>query len=136
MKKTFQLVAVSLITFAVTIAHAQSRITVNVPFNFAAAEKTFPAGVYSVSVSRDILTLQDSSGKTVFLGTANEVSGRHVGNVGQVVFHCYSDRCFLSEVWTSARDTGSQLLPTRIERELVKQRERTEFALLDPPKKR
>jgi hypothetical protein len=131
-KQTIQFASLCLLfVFAVTLAEAQSRITVKVPFNFLISDRTFPAGQYSVSSSRNQLTVQDSTGKTVFLGIANSVGGRYVGETGQIVFHCYYDRCFLSEFWTPTRDEGNQLLPSRYEAELAKHRERTEFALLE-----
>ena len=133
-RRTLQLASLGLLTFAVTLAQAQSRITVKVPFNFVISNKTFPAGQYSVSSSRDRLTVQDATGKPVFVGIANAVSGRRVGETGQLVFHCYDDRCFLSEFWTPTRETGSQLLPSRYEAELARHRKGTEFALLDQPK--
>jgi hypothetical protein len=65
------------------------------------------------------------------MATTNPVSGRRVGSTGEVVFHCYADRCFLSEFWTPVREYGDQLLPSRYERELAMHWQRTEFALLD-----
>jgi len=134
-KHTLQLAALCLLTSAVTLAQAQSKITVKVPFNFVISDRTFLAGQYSVSSSRDRLTVQDFTGKPVFIGVANAVSGRRVGETGQLVFHCYDDRCFLSEFWTPTRENGSQLLPGRYEAELAKHGKGTEFALLDQPRK-
>ena len=134
-KHTLQLAALCLLTSAVTLAQAQSKITVKVPFNFVISDRTFLAGQYSVSSSRDRLTVQDATGKPVFIGVANAVSGRRVGETGQLVFHCYDDRCFLSEFWTPTRENGSQLLPGRYEAELAKHGKGTEFALLDQPRK-
>ena len=135
-KQTLQLTSLCLLVmFAVTLAQAQSRITVKVPFNFLISDRRFPAGQYSVSASRDQLTVQDSTGKSVFIGIANPVSGRRVGETGQVVFHCYDNRCFLSEFWTPTRDNCNQLLPSRYEAELAKHRKGTEFALLAQPKR-
>ena len=120
-KKTPQLASLSLLLmFAAALAQAQSRITVKVPFNFRISDKSFAAGRYSVSASSDHLTVQDSTGKPVFIGIANGVSGRRVGETGQLVFHCYGDDCFLSEYWTPTRENGSQLLPSRLETELAK----------------
>jgi len=134
-KQTLQLASLSLLLmFAATLAQAQSRVTVEVPFNFRISNKTFPAGQYSVSASSDHLTVQDSAGKPVFIGIANSVSGRRVGQTGQIVFHCYGDDCFLSEFWTPTRDNGSQLLTSRLEAELAKHRKCTEFALLEQPR--
>jgi hypothetical protein len=136
-KQTLQLASLCLLAiFTVTLAQAQSRVTVQVPFNFVISDKPFPAGQYSVSSSRDHLTVQDSTGKPVFIGIANPVSGRRVGETGQVVFHCYDDRCFLSEFWTPTRENGSQLSRSRYEVEMATHRRGTEFALLEQPRKR
>jgi len=136
-KQMFQLVSLCLFAvFAVTLVHAQARITVKVPFNFLISDRTFSAGQYSISSFRNQLTMQDSTGKSVFMGIVNPVSGRHVGDTGQIVFHCYDNRCFLSEFWTPTRDEGNQLLPSRYETELAKHREGTEFALLQESQKR
>jgi len=136
-RQTLRLASLCLLAmFAVSLAQAQSRITVQVPFNFLISDRTFPAGRYSVSSSRNRLTVQDSTGKPVFIGIANAVSGRRVGETGQVVFHCYDNRCFLSEFWTPTRDNGNQLLPSRYEAELAKHRKGMEFALLEQPQRR
>ena len=132
MNRTLKLASLCVL-FALTgtLAHAQSRITVKVPFNFLISNRTFPSGQYSVSASRDRLTVQDAAGKPVFIGMANAVSGRRVADTGQLVFHCYDDRCFLSELWIPARETGSRLLPSRYEAELAQHRKGTDFALLE-----
>ena len=129
-KQTIRLASLCLLlTLASALVQAQSRITVQVPFNFMASERTFPAGQYSVSASRDKLTLQDATGRTLFIAITNPVTGRQVGATGQIVFHCYDNHCFLSEFWTPTRETGSQLLPSRYEAELARHRKGAEFAL-------
>jgi len=85
-----------LVVFAAPRTVAQSRVTVKVPFDFSISDRTFPAGQYSISSSYGRLTVQDSAGKPVFIGIANQVSGRRVGRTGMVVFHCYGARCFLA----------------------------------------
>jgi hypothetical protein len=122
-----------LVVFAATRTVAQSRVTVKVPFDFSISDRTFPAGQYSISSSQDRLTVQDSAGKPVFIGIANQVSGRRVGGTSMVVFHCYDARCFLSELWTPPRENGVQLLPSRREAAMARRKDATEFALLDQP---
>lgn len=130
-KQTFQLALLGLmVAFAITRAYAQSRIAVELPFDFSISDRAFPAGQYSVSSSHGQLSVQDSTGKLVFLGMVNQISGRHVGPTGMVVFHCYDARCFLSEYWTPTRENGSQLQPSHEEAGLAKQEKRTELALL------
>jgi hypothetical protein len=119
--------------FAVAHGMAQSKIRVKVPFDFSISDETFPAGQYSIGSADDRLTVQDSAGRTVFVGTANQVSGRRVGRTGMVVFHCYEARCFLSELWTPAREHGSQLLRSRSEAAMARHRGPAEFALLEQP---
>ena len=137
MKKHTTTVAslILLLMFALTSAWAQTKITVKVPFDFRIANKEFPAGQYSVSASRDHLIVENKGGKVVFVGIANSVDGRQVGNTGQLIFHCYESNCFLSEFWTPTRDTGSQLLRSRYEAELAGHQKGTVFALLEEKQK-
>ena len=119
-----------LVVLATTIAGAQTKIAVRVPFNFHIANKEFPAGGYTVYALRDHLTVEEGSGKVIFIGIANSVGGRHVGETGQVIFKCYDRSCFLSEFWTPTRETGSQLLRSLYEAELAGHQKGTEFALV------
>ena len=135
MTKQLQLVAGLLVIFAGTLLRAQT-IAFKVPFNFQISNKTFPAGQYSVSGAQDYLTVRDASGKPVFSEIVNSVSGRKVGQNGLIVFRCYGDRCFLSEYWDPTREFGSQLLTSRSEKELAKQRRGVYFALLEEPDQR
>jgi hypothetical protein len=135
--QTLQIAALCLLAAsASTPAHAQSKITVRLPFEFSISDRSFPAGEYAVSSSRGRVTLQDSTGKAVVVALSNSISGRHVSDTGQVVFRCYDNRCFLSEFWTPTRQDGSQLLPSRYEREVARHRKGTDFALFEQPKKR
>jgi hypothetical protein len=119
--------------WAVMPAIAQSVVRVNVPFDFSISDRALQAGQYSVSVSHDRLTVQDSMGKSVFIGVTNQISGRRVGPTGMLVFRCYGARCFLSEFWTPTAENGSQLLRSRQEAESARYRRGTEFALLARP---
>ena len=131
-KPTLQLALLCIVaTCAVTRAVAQSRVTVKVPFDFSISDRTFPAGQYSISSYHDRLTVQDSVGKPIFVGLANQISGRRVGRTGMVIFHCYDARCFLSEFWTPVAENGRQFLPSRQEAALARRTRETEFALLD-----
>ncbi len=121
------------VVFVALHVSAQAKITVKVPFDFSISDKPFPEGLYAMSAAHERLIVQDSDGKTVFIGTANQVSERRVGRTGMVVFHCYDARCFLSELWTPTREGGSQLLRSRSEAAMARHREPTEFALLEQP---
>lgn len=107
-----------------------SGVKVNVPFKFMVAEKTLPAGEYVLSSVRDQVLIQNSSGKSIALVLANGVSGHSVPPSGKVIFRCYIDQCFLSELWTPNQEAGRQLLTSRREHEFAKREPGQYFALL------
>jgi hypothetical protein len=121
MKKTlFNIIAaVSLLALAAATARAQSASTlrVNVPFEFGAAEKTLPAGEYSVRVVSDNgLLLRSADGRTkvvVQAPLARENKGHAAG--ARLVFRRYGDAYFLAQVWGSRGDSGRELYASNAE---------------------
>ena len=105
-------------------------VKVKVPFKFVVANKTLPEGEYLLSSVRDEIFVQDSEGKRVAIVLTNAVGGRTVGKTGEVVFECYTDLCFLSQLWTPGQDTGRELLRSRVETEIAKRETGKYFALL------
>jgi hypothetical protein len=105
-------------------------VKVKVPFNFVVANKTLPQGEYLLSSVRDEIFVQDSAGKRVAMVLTNAVGGQTVGKTGEVVFECYTDLCFLSQLWTPGQDTGRELPKTRLETEIAKRETGNYFALL------
>jgi len=105
-------------------------VKVKVPFKFVVANKTLPEGDYLLSSVHDEVFVQDSNGKRVAMVLTNAVGGRTVGKTGQVIFECYTDLCFLSQLWTPGQDTGRELLRSRLETEVAKRETGKYFALL------
>jgi hypothetical protein len=105
-------------------------VKVKVPFKFVVASKTLPEGEYMLSSVHDEVFVEDSQGKRVAMVLTNAVGGRTVGKTGEVVFECYTDLCFLSEVWTPGQDTGRELLRSRVETEIAKRETGKYFVLL------
>lgn len=105
-------------------------VKVKVPFKFVVANKTLPVGDYLLSAVRDEVFVQDSQGKRVAMVSTNAVSGRTVGKTGEVVFKCYTDLCFLSQLWTPGQDAGRELLRSRVETEIARRESGRYFALL------
>jgi hypothetical protein len=131
-KKTTLLASLSLMVgLAVAPAYSQVwGVKVKVPFKFVVADKTLPDGEYLLSSIRDEVFVQDSQGKRVAMVLTNAVGGRTVGKTGEVVFECYTDLCFLSQLWTPGQDTGRELLRSRVETEIAKRETGKYFALL------
>jgi hypothetical protein len=81
--------------------HAEPRsMKPKVPFEFVFAGKTLPAGEYRFVAVPHRVDLQDLRGKKLALVLANEISGGSGGEDGKIIFHCYREQCFLSEVWS------------------------------------
>ena len=132
MKK--QIVALAIVALLVGVvvvpAQGQSRVKVQVPFEFAVADRSLPQGDYLITSVREKVLLQNSEGKTVAMALSNAVSGRSVGATGLAVFQCYEQRCFLSEIWNPTKVAGRQLMRSRWEKEVAKRKVATYFALL------
>jgi hypothetical protein len=105
------------IGLAVGPAYAQrGGVQAKIPFNFAVSGKTFPAGEYT--------------GRLIAMVLANNISGRSARANGQIIFHCYRDRCFLSELWSPTQENGRQLLTSRTEADLAKEERGKYFAVV------
>jgi hypothetical protein len=131
-KKTTLLASLGLLVgLAVAPAYGQVwGVKVKVPFKFVIANKTLPEGEYVLSSVHDEVFVQDSEGKRVAMILSNAVGGRKVGKTGEVIFECYTDVCFLSQLWTPGRDTGRELLRSHVETEMAKRETGKYFALL------
>ena len=116
---------------AVAPARAQSGgVQAKIPFNFTVAGKTFPAGAYTMIVVSRQVNIRDADGRKIAMVLANEVSGKSAGANGQIIFHCYSEHCFLSEVWSPIHENGGQLPTSRSEGNLRKKESGKYFAVL------
>ena len=140
MKKQMLFVAslCSALTLAVIPGNAQAGgVLSRVPFKFSVSGKTLPAGEYTMIASSNQVIIQDAHGRMVAIVLANDVAGRSAGDNGKIIFHCYRDYCFLSEVWAPTELNGRQLLISRTEAGLAKEERAKYFALVgEKPKKR
>jgi hypothetical protein len=132
MKKQILIVACLAVTFGAGISSSAQAggVRVKVPFDFAAYGKTYSAGEYTMIASAGQIQIEDASGRVTASMLANNVSGRSAGSNGQVIFHCYRERCFLSEVWSPAQDYGRQLLTSQSEANAARAEPGKYFALL------
>jgi hypothetical protein len=111
-------------------AYAQTGgVRVTVPFNFYVASKAFPSGEYTVSAIRDSVVLWDHRGNRVAMALSNSIR-RTGGDTGQIVFDCYTGRCYLSQLRTPDPDRSRELLRGKDENELARHEAAKPFALL------
>jgi hypothetical protein len=119
------------IGLAVVPAHAQrGGVRAKVPFNFVVSGKTFPAGEYTMIAASHQVRIEDSEGRLIAMVLANDISGRTAGANGRIIFHCYPDRCFLSELWSPAQENGRRLFTSRTEADSARHQRGTYFAVL------
>jgi len=107
-------------TLGVQSASAQSPgLRSNIPFEFHAADKLFPAGTYIVTqVNPSTLRLQDAKGgKSVYI-VAGWESPMNDGN--WIVFHQYGNRSFLAGAYWAGSPTSLSVRGSRAEREAAK----------------
>jgi len=131
MKKQSLLIALLWLSAGMTLVHGQANgVKVNVPFKFVAAGKTLPAGVYLLSSAHGRVLIENAQGLGVAMGLANDVSGHSSFRNGQVVFRCYRDECFLSQLWNPTEEAGHELLKSPAEVEAAKRQPGAYFALL------
>lgn len=125
---TVMVVAMFFAMLAVASVQAQGAgtMSVTIPFDFAVAGKTLPAGKYYLQRSTEgarVVTQIRSRDKTdgVYLPETHPVQGSEIQAESKLVFNKYGDQYFLSQVWISGNKTGSELFKSRKERALVQQ---------------
>ena len=98
--------------FATVNAHGQapSKVTVEIPFEFAAGKTTLHAGVYSIKrTSGELVTLRSEDGKSaVTLNAPVTNSSSDPNAVERLVFSKQGEQYFLSQIWLTA-DSGRQV---------------------------
>lgn len=104
-------------------------IKVKIPFNFFFASRSVSAGEYTVSSAGDSVVLWNSRGNRVAMVLSNSVR-QNGGNTGQVVFDCYTGRCYLSQLRTPDPDRSREVLRGKEEIELAKHETPKPFVLI------
>ena len=93
--------------------------TAAVPFSFRIADRVLPPGNYTLTAHSNGLTQlwnTDSQQGMVFL-THSEMQGPQ--SDAKLVFNCYGDRYFLSQIWFGSSDSGRILAKGRLEKEIA-----------------
>jgi hypothetical protein len=128
-----------LLTLSAIYGYAQGQTLirkVKIPFDFSVGDKTFPAGVYSVTRANQekvMLRLSSEDGGESINIITNPVQANEYPKTGKLIFRRYGETYFLSQIWESDEILGRQLLKSRtersVERDLTKRGE--EPAIVD-----
>jgi hypothetical protein len=121
-RQVLALVGVLSLLVAAGAAFAQSgEIRANVPFKFLVNNTTLPAGEYTLSTiggGHEVVLIRGSE-KTIMAANANGVQAGKPSDRTKLVFRCYGDRYFLSEIWVEGHERGRQLPKSRVESEVA-----------------
>jgi hypothetical protein len=138
MKKQMLAAAFALVftSLAPTPSQAQQVMRAKIPFTFQAGSTMLPAGEYRVQqafiATETVQQLRDAdSSSAVFVGTYSVDPGsKHVEP--RLIFNCYTNVCFLSEIWTG-NGQGRKLVQSRREKELTRMKAENELAVVSLP---
>jgi hypothetical protein len=138
MKKLMLAAAFALIFTGVASAHShdQQVMQAKIPFTFQAGSTMLPAGEYRIqqalTATETVQQLRNTdSSAAVFVGTYSVDPGnKHVEP--RLIFNCYTNVCFLSEIWTGS-GPGRKLVQSRREKELSHLKAENELAVVSVP---
>lgn len=125
MKKRYLIMAGLMVftVFASTrVAQAQQEMVVKIPFAFVADHVNLPAGDYTLKTAGPInsLLLVNRADPTMSAYIpSNAAQAAAVQSESKVVFNCYGDRYFLSQVWTAGTALGRQMVRSSREKEMA-----------------
>jgi len=110
----------------IAAAAAQTKegdVIISVPFEFIVGSQHLQAGRYVLATPLDgIIRISDSQNPSRPLHIpVHSVQGSGKAATG-VVFHCYGQACFLSEVWTHGSQIGKQFYESKAEKEINAER--------------
>ena len=124
----------SILLLMATMASAQvaPRVTVTVPFSFAAGSHNLPAGDYTIELNlekdRMIIRSEDRSGNNVMM-SANNSEWAPNPDKTYAIFQRYGAHYFLASVWRQG--VGQTLIPGKLERELASKHSNVEVARVE-----
>lgn len=139
--KAFVLLGLFLSLSAIHV-NAQNKMLirkVEIPFEFSVRDKTFPAGVYSVTrvnQEKSILQLRSEDGQEIINFVTTTVQAKEAPKTARLIFHRYEETNFLAQIWESDDIQGRQLSKSgaerSVERDLAKRGEKPEIVDLAP----
>jgi hypothetical protein len=95
-------------------------VKANIPFDFEAGNKSYPAGAYRVSAVNQMgaLSIIGPASRSGLASSQPTQSNSFSGST-KLVFHRYGDRYFLYQIWVAGENRGRELPTTRVEKELA-----------------
>jgi hypothetical protein len=136
MKKQILTVAAALVftAFVPVQSHAQQVTQAKIPFAFQVENTRMPAGEYQIRralpSSKAVLQIRRTDSSAAMFVLTDPTDTR--SNSAELIFHCYSNECFLSEIRTG-QGQGLKLAVSRGEKELLHGNGENELAVVSLP---
>jgi len=136
MKKQILTVAAALVftALAPVPSRAQQVTQAKIPFAFQVENTKMPAGEYQIRralpSSKAVLQIRRTDSSAAMFVLTDPTDNR--SNDAELIFHCYSNECFLSEIWTGSRE-GMKLTVSRREKEVSRVDAENELAVVSLP---
>ena len=121
-KQVLTLVGVLSLLLSAGSAFAQTtKIKVDVPFNFVVNHTTMPAGSYTISNIGvgSTLVVRGTDNQSIKLVNTSYDNASKPSDRTKLVFRCYGNRYFLSQIWMEGSDRGRRLSKTDAESEVA-----------------
>ena len=114
------------VTFVLVIAASLSAQTngspvkANIPFDFDAGSKHFPAGEYKVSAisPQGALAIVGRNSGSALVNSLQAQSNRPSAAT-KLIFHQYGGSYFLYQIWVEGENSGRELPRTKVEKEMA-----------------
>ncbi len=135
MNKQMLTVAAALLFTALAPApsQAQQLTQAKVPFAFQAADTMMPAGEYQIrQASNTVQQIQRTDSSAAAFVITHSADSRRNDSTSRLIFHCYGNECFLSEIW-NGNGKALKLAVSHRERELSQARTENGLALVSVP---
>jgi hypothetical protein len=121
-------------TAATAFAQERPPLKVNIPFDFSVANRTLPAGEYTVTERNSVgqaIIVRNDSGSAAVCAIGRPLAAKKESEKPMLVFHCYGNQYFLARVVHAGWLDGQELVQTRTERRAMKEQSNRHLAQAD-----
>jgi hypothetical protein len=120
--KFFTMLTLTTLMIAATaFAETPEKISFHAPFDFTVANRTLPAGNYTIRLlSPTRLLIRSDDGEETLIASNFAAQARQTPEATRLVFARYGDQYFLYQLFVESTDIGRQLSHSEIEVQLAK----------------
>jgi hypothetical protein len=119
---------------AATFAQSGPTLTANIPFDFSVANRTLPAGEYTVKggATAGTIVVRNDDGKGAVSVWAQSTGSNGTAKKAALVFHRYGNQYFLARVIYADGSEGREIMMSKTEKRLIKGSDRLAQNQVEP----